>query len=106
MCGEVTEWLKVHAWKACVGKPTEGSNPSPSANQEGFFYLEGFLGPSNIGRPRVRGLCCHATATPEFRQAREGATVGSPAVCVAALFKKEVGFELFGFGTKIQTPKF
>ena len=30
-CGEVTEWLKVLAWKACVGQPTEGSNPSLSA---------------------------------------------------------------------------
>ena len=30
--GEVTEWLKVHAWKACVRqKCTEGSNPSLSA---------------------------------------------------------------------------
>ena len=30
--GEVTEWLKVHAWKACVPYPgTEGSNPSLSA---------------------------------------------------------------------------
>ena len=26
--GEVTEWLKVLAWNAGVGKPTEGSNPS------------------------------------------------------------------------------
>ena len=30
--GEMTEWLKVHAWKACVRqKCTEGSNPSLSA---------------------------------------------------------------------------
>jgi hypothetical protein len=30
--GEVTEWLKVHAWKVCVRqKRTEGSNPSLSA---------------------------------------------------------------------------
>ena len=26
--GEMTEWLKVLAWNAGVGKPTEGSNPS------------------------------------------------------------------------------
>ena len=33
--GEVTEWLKVHAWKACVPlKGTEGSNPSLSAIQK------------------------------------------------------------------------
>ena len=30
--GEVSEWLKEHAWKACVHhKCTEGSNPSLSA---------------------------------------------------------------------------
>ena len=30
--GEVSEWLKEHAWKACVRqKRTEGSNPSLSA---------------------------------------------------------------------------
>ena len=27
----MSEWLKEHAWKACVPKGTEGSNPSPSA---------------------------------------------------------------------------
>ncbi len=32
MFGEVLEWLKRHAWKACVRqKRTEGSNPSLSA---------------------------------------------------------------------------
>ena len=29
--GEVSEWLKEHAWKACVGIPTAGSNPALSA---------------------------------------------------------------------------
>ena len=29
--GEVTEWLKVLAWNAGVGQPTEGSNPSFTA---------------------------------------------------------------------------
>jgi hypothetical protein len=30
--GEMSEWLKEHAWKACVRlKRTEGSNPSLSA---------------------------------------------------------------------------
>src|SRR5256885_15563217 len=28
--GWVTEWLIVHAWKACVPKGTGGSNPPPS----------------------------------------------------------------------------
>ena len=27
----MTEWPKVHDWKSCVLKGTEGSNPSPSA---------------------------------------------------------------------------
>jgi hypothetical protein len=31
--GEMAEWFKAHAWKACVGLyPTEGSNPSLSAS--------------------------------------------------------------------------
>ena len=30
-CGEVPEWLNGHAWKACVGQPTAGSNPVLSA---------------------------------------------------------------------------
>jgi hypothetical protein len=30
--GGVTEWPKVHDWKSCVLKGTEGSNPSPSAD--------------------------------------------------------------------------
>src|SRR2546421_9570146 len=32
--GWVTEWLIVHAWKACVPKGTGGSNPPPSAMSE------------------------------------------------------------------------
>ena len=27
----MAEWLKAHAWKACVGKTTVGSNPTLSA---------------------------------------------------------------------------
>ena len=27
----MAEWLKAHAWKACVGQPTVGSNPTLSA---------------------------------------------------------------------------
>jgi hypothetical protein len=29
--GEVSEWLKEHAWKVCIRKRIEGSNPSFSA---------------------------------------------------------------------------
>ncbi len=28
--GEMTEWPKVHDWKSCVSRGTEGSNPSLS----------------------------------------------------------------------------
>ncbi len=30
--GEMAEWFKAHAWKACVGKTTVGSNPTLSAS--------------------------------------------------------------------------
>jgi hypothetical protein len=33
--GEVTEWSKVHAWKACVQQCTRGSNPRLSAIDKG-----------------------------------------------------------------------
>ena len=29
--GEMAEWFKAHAWKACVGNTTGGSNPPLSA---------------------------------------------------------------------------
>ena len=82
----MTEWLKVHAWKACVGQPTEGSNP-PSPPLKVCFQIEN---QTLAGLCRLTacesGLCCRATVTSELRQAREGATVGPTAVCVAALF--------------------
>ena len=34
--GEVSEWLKVHAWKACVGASLPGVRISPSPP---FLYL-------------------------------------------------------------------
>ena len=38
--GEMAEWLKAHAWKACIlQKGIEGSNPSLSAS----FYFEAWL---------------------------------------------------------------
>ena len=30
-CGEVSEWLKEHAWKVCIRQRIEGSNPSLTA---------------------------------------------------------------------------
>ncbi len=44
----MAEWLKAHAWKACVRQRTEGSNPSLSAlkrsSERGplFIMLDGF----------------------------------------------------------------
>ena len=45
--GEVSEWPKEHAWKVCIRKRIEGSNPSltatlqktPSSNAWGFFVV-------------------------------------------------------------------
>ncbi len=37
--GEVLEWLKRHAWKACIPqKGIEGSNPSLSAKRIFYFF--------------------------------------------------------------------
>jgi hypothetical protein len=32
--GEMAEWLKAHAWKACVPQGTVGSNPTLSARRK------------------------------------------------------------------------
>ena len=36
LMGEMAERLKAHAWKACVGQPTVGSNPTLSAISSGL----------------------------------------------------------------------
>ena len=47
--GEVSEWLKEHAWKVCIRQRIEGSNPSLTAilkeelQQCGFFCMRNFL---------------------------------------------------------------
>ena len=61
--GEVTERPKVHDWKSCVRKRTEGSNPSFSAREFGL----------------IAGSC--ATKARKPRQVREEATVASYFVC-------------------------
>ncbi len=49
--GEMAERLKAHAWKACVGKPTVGSNPTLSAS---FPPRAGSLGSAPLaGRLRA-----------------------------------------------------
>ena len=44
--GEVSEWLKEHAWKVCIRKRIEGSNPSLSA----ISIIKGALCPLYIFR--------------------------------------------------------
>ena len=34
--GGVAEWLKAHAWKACLPKGNAGSNPAPSAMAQNY----------------------------------------------------------------------
>ncbi len=48
--GEVAEWSKAHAWKVCIRKRIEGSNPSLTAiNQKGLpqrggpFWFRGVI---------------------------------------------------------------
>ena len=42
---EVAEWLKAHAWKACIRQRIEGSNPflsakgNPASKDAGFLFL-------------------------------------------------------------------
>lgn len=46
MYGEVAEWSMVLDWKSCVGKLTEGSNPSLSAISwihDGFSAYRGHI---------------------------------------------------------------
>ena len=45
--GEMAEWFKAHAWKACVGNTTVGSNPTLSAT---FFGPTPFV---SAAGPRV-----------------------------------------------------
>jgi hypothetical protein len=38
--GEMAEWLKAHAWKACLPQGNVGSNPTLSAIIESMVCLE------------------------------------------------------------------
>ena len=63
-CGEMAEWFKAHAWKACVGNTTVGSNPTLSASLifEQFLpigiqdKLKLELQPGQITEPSVESL--------------------------------------------------
>ncbi len=62
--GEVSEWLKEHAWKVCIRQRIEGSNPSLTAIFEmrartkvrAFFFYILPRGRDENPRPRVRQL--------------------------------------------------
>jgi hypothetical protein len=41
--GEVPEWFKGHAWKACVRKRTQGSNPCLSEIKKGVIPMAPFF---------------------------------------------------------------
>jgi hypothetical protein len=44
--GEVSEWLKEHAWKVCIPQGIEGSNPSLTAtNFSKALIYQGFFVP-------------------------------------------------------------
>ena len=38
--GGMAEWLKAHAWKACLLNCNEGSNPSPSSKLYKVAYVQ------------------------------------------------------------------
>ena len=71
--GEVSEWLKEHAWKVCIGqKPIAGSNPALSAKPKspefGAFFVSGSLSVAQAkryekrtGRRRSRAFGFEAT---------------------------------------------
>ena len=48
--GGVAEWLKAHAWKACLPKGNAGSNPAPSATRRSNKSLEDL---TNVEKPDV-----------------------------------------------------
>ena len=58
--GEVSEWLKEHAWKVCIRQRIEGSNPSLTAKlknrPQGRFFASGGTAKSDAHGGRVRTL--------------------------------------------------
>jgi hypothetical protein len=56
-CGEMAEWLKAHAWKACIPQGIQGSNPCLSATSlrlspDTFCFL-----PFGVAPKPVPGSC-------------------------------------------------
>src|SRR5690606_33301537 len=63
-CGAMAEWSIAHAWKACIGQPIEGSNPSRSAIISMRINEMGLARPENPKLPRgfVNGIRTPETA--------------------------------------------
>ena len=65
--GEVSEWLKEHAWKVCIRQRIEGSNPSLSANKQkgpirGLFVYQGKGGFDEGPMVRLERRRCERTS--------------------------------------------
>jgi hypothetical protein len=45
----MAEWLKAHAWKACLPQGNVGSNPTLSAILESMLYKILLISSGNIG---------------------------------------------------------
>jgi hypothetical protein len=54
--GEVSEWLKEHAWKVCIRQRIEGSNPSLTAKFKKTDPMVGFLLFSFVLAPFIDAL--------------------------------------------------
>jgi len=59
--GQVSEWLKEHAWKVCIRQRIEGSNPSLTAISTKVALNQiHFLTHSDIPpEPTISGTFCH-----------------------------------------------
>jgi hypothetical protein len=60
--GEVSEWLKEHAWKVCIRKRIEGSNPSFSAIQSGLCNTS-LRSRNNVSRIQLVTQCKMGNST-------------------------------------------
>ena len=83
--GEMAEWLKAHAWKACVPQGTVGSNPTLSAILRFSLVQRSLQSPvlaymkcaliATEGAAMIRGTCLYAT--PQVIRKLIGNMVGS-----------------------------
>ena len=83
--GEVTEWLKEHAWKACVGETLPWVRIPPSPPTRSLRSLLGGEGGLLAGEPQTCGLAALG-ANPSRRPARfaRGGQLAEPLASLAA----------------------